>query len=77
MEVANSIYPWLQFTGVTVGPEPDSMVPMLDSQGRIDHNSGGGEQIRFKYYEKSCSSPLVLMNQSAMGTRQKFQTLSN
>ena len=76
LEKANSIKEWLQFTGVTVGPHDGDLVPMLDTSLRVDHNKEG-ETVIYRFYEKPCASNMVIMAQSAMPSRTKFQTLSN
>lgn len=67
---ANQVKPWLQFTGVSVGPNPGDMVPVLDTKLRVDHDVSG-ENVHNQYYEE-CSSRLVLMSQSAMATKLKI-----
>ena len=76
MELANSINPWLQFTGVSARDSPTHTVPMLDTQLYVQHLPSG-EAVRFKYFEKACTSPQVIMYDSAMPARVKFQTLAN
>ena len=51
-------------------------MPMLDTQLRVDHTKYG-ECVRHTFYQKPCSSKLVLMNASAMPVKTKIQTLSN
>ena len=76
LEKANSIKGWLQFTGVTVGPRSGDLVPMLDTSLRVDHIKEG-ETVVYRFYEKPCAFNMVIMAQSAMPSRVKFQTLSN
>ena len=76
VELANSITPWLQFTGVSARDSLTHMVPMLDTQLYVQHLPSG-KTVRFTYYEKTCTSPQVIMFKSAMPTRVKIQTLAN
>ena len=51
-------------------------MPMLDTQMWVEHLDTG-DVVRFEYYEKECTSPLVVMNQTAMATHKKVQILAN
>ena len=76
MNVANSIHGWIQFTGVSAGDSETGEIPMLDFQLRVEHLSEG-EVVRFRYYEKPCTSDRVLAMDSAMSLKLKVQSLSN
>ena len=76
MNVANGIHKWIQFTGVSAGDSDTGEIPMLDFQLRVEHLSEG-ETVRFRYYEKPCTSDRVLAMDSAMSMKQKVQSLSN
>merc|ERR1712074_457006 len=51
-------------------------VPMLNTQLYVQHLPSG-ETVCFTYYEKACTSPQVIMFNSAMPARVKIQTLAN
>ena len=49
---------------------------MLNTQLFVQHLPSD-ETVRYTYYEKACTSPQVIMFNSAMPTRVKIQTLAN
>ena len=82
LEMANSLYPYLQFTGELPEDNVNGKCPMLDLQVWKTRTSDGTrdqgyrEEIHHEFYQKACSSTLVIMKESAMPERSKIVTLS-
>ena len=82
LDMANSIYPYVQFTGDLQENHGDNKCPMLDlstwKEREVDltSNKGYREVVKHEFYQKPCASQLVIMAESAMPERVKIVTLS-
>ena len=78
---ADSVLPWLEFTGDIPENHPGGTVPALDLQLWVEHpedNQDGLESdiLMWKFYEKPIVSSRVLRSTSAFTWRNKLVTLS-
>ena len=80
--MANTITPYIQFTADVGSNHLDGCVPMLDFAiwGEMELDSSKGSEVRWvtrwKYFQKSMTSKLVLMEASPLAHRVKVTTLT-
>ena len=75
-ELASSITPGIEFTAETPADHPETMmVPMLDIQTWI-HPGDEGDQVRYMYYKKPATSPIVFHGEGSHTWRNKLVVLA-
>ena len=78
--MANNITKGIKFTVDLPRDNPDGKSPMLDSAVWVERGTsepGKGDRVRYTYYEKETSSPLVFHAHGAHTWRIKITTLAN
>ena len=78
-ELANSITPGIKFTTDLPSANATGKAPMLDTAVWVepgDKQSGTGDVIRYTFYEKPATAPLVFHARGAHPWRTKLQTLA-
>ena len=75
LDVANSVYTFVKFTGDLPEDHDDGKCPMLDLSVWKE-SIGDQEIVKHAYYEKPCASQMVIMWDSAVPDRMKITTLS-
>ena len=71
-EVANSFLPYLQFTYDCPSLHPSGWMPLLDLEVRVAPDNS----IDYRFFSKPCSSPYVMLKDSAMPARSKMSSLT-
>ena len=72
LEIANTIFPWIQLTSDCPSLNPSKYMPILDIQCCVTDN-----QIRFKFFKKPVSNHLLISKNSAMPYQTKRAALSS
>ena len=82
VKMANSISKSITFTADTADQHINRRVPMLDFESWVERTpdysrpNGYRCELKHSFYEKPCTSKLVIMEKSAMPHRMKVVTLS-
>ena len=72
VDIANSIFDYLQFTADFPSLHTSGWMPLLDLEVRIASDLS----VDYRFYSKPCSSQYVMMKNSAMPARTKMSSLT-